>query len=128
MTVVGAGPDGLAAAVTMARAGLSVDLYERGGSVGGSARTIELTLPRSRDDARSAVQPMGLASPFFRAFELARRIEFVVPEISYVHPLAGGTAAVAYRDRDRDRTADALGRDGAAWRSLFATLVRTSTG
>ncbi len=126
VNVIGGGPNGLAAAVTMARAGLSVDLYERGETLGGGARTRELTLPGFHHDVGSAVHPMGLASPFFRAFQLARRIEFAVPEISYVHPLQAGSAGVAYRDLDR--TADALGPDGRAWRSLFGALVEHIDG
>jgi phytoene dehydrogenase-like protein len=82
---------------------------------------MELTLPGFKHDVGSAVHPMGLASPFFRSFELSKRIDFVVPEISYVHPLANGTAGVAYRDLER--TAEALGVDAGRWRSLFAPLV-----
>lgn len=76
VTVVGGGPNGLAAAVTMARAGLSVDLHEKSETLGGGARTMELTLPGFLHDVGSAVHPMGLASPFFRAFELVKRIRF----------------------------------------------------
>lgn len=126
VAVVGSGPNGLAAALTMARAGLSVAVFEGAGAVGGGTRTAELTLPGFRHDVCSAVHPMALASPFFRAFELERRIELLVPEISYGHPLDGGRAAIAYRDLDR--TVDALGADGAAWRSLMEPLLRRLDG
>ncbi|MET0954566.1 MAG: NAD(P)/FAD-dependent oxidoreductase [Cryobacterium sp.] len=119
--VVGAGPNGLAAAVTLARAGLSVRVYEREAHVGGGAATAELTLPGFHHDVCSAVHPLALASEFFRRFGLADRIELVVPEVSYGHPLPGGAAALAYRSLDR--TVDELGRDGPAWRRLFAPLV-----
>jgi phytoene dehydrogenase-like protein len=121
VTVVGAGPNGLAAAVTMARAGLSVVVLERADTIGGGARTAELTLPGFRHDVCSAVHPMALASPFFRQFGLADRIELMAPEISYAHPLDDGSAGIAYRDLER--TADGLGADGKAWRNLFAPLV-----
>lgn len=120
--VVGAGPNGLAAAVTLARAGLQVRVYERNDTIGGGARTAELTLPGFHHDVCSAVHPMALASGFFRQFALEQRIELVVPEISYAHPLDGGGGGIAYRDLDR--TADGLGRDGDAWRSLMGPLVR----
>jgi phytoene dehydrogenase-like protein len=126
VAIIGAGPNGLAAAVTMARAGLSVTVHEAAATVGGGTRTAELTLPGFRHDVCSAVHPMALASPFFRAFGLARRIELMVPEISYGHPLDGGRAGIAYRDLDR--TVDALGRDGAAWRSLMEPLLRRLDG
>ncbi|MGO4384392.1 phytoene desaturase family protein [Specibacter sp. RAF43] len=126
VAVVGAGPNGLAAAVTMARAGLSVVLFEAGGTVGGGSRTAELTLPGYLHDVCSAVHPMALASPFFRAFELERRIELLVPEISYGHPLDGGRAGIAYRDLDR--TVAGLGVDGGPWRQLMEPLLRRLGG
>ncbi|MDQ6753168.1 MAG: NAD(P)/FAD-dependent oxidoreductase [Actinomycetota bacterium] len=124
--VVGSGPNGLAAAVTLARAGLKVRVYEKASSIGGGTRSSELTLPGFLSDVCSAVHPMALASPFFQAFELNRRIGLVVPEISYAHPLDGGRAGIAYRDLER--TAAGLGRDGAAYRSLFAPVLRLLDG
>lgn len=124
--VVGSGPNGLAAAVTLARAGLKVRVYEKAPSIGGGTRSSELTLPGFLSDVCSAVHPMALASPFFQAFELNRRIGLVVPEISYAHPLDGGRAGIAYRDLER--TAAGLGRDGAAYRSLFAPVLRLLDG
>jgi len=119
--VIGSGPNGLAAAVTLARAGLSVRVYERGQTVGGGARTSELTLPGFRHDVCSAVHPLAFASGFFRRFELRKRVRFAVPEASYGHPLDGGRAALAWRDLDR--AAEGLGRDGAPWQRLFRPLV-----
>lgn len=124
--VIGSGPNGLAAAVTLARAGLSVQLFEAAETVGGGSRTSELTLPGFRHDVCAAVHPMALASPFFRAFELDKRIELIRPEISYGHPLDGGRAGIAYRDLHR--TADGLGADGEAWRRLMTPLLRRLDG
>ena len=120
--IVGAGPNGLAAAVVLARAGLSVRVFEREHLIGGGARTEELTLPGFLHDVGSAVHPQALASGFLRAFELEKRVRFVVPEISYAHPLDGGRSGIAWRDLDR--TADGLGVDGAAWKGLLEPLVR----
>ena len=119
--VVGAGPNGLAAAVTLARAGLSVQVLERDATPGGGARTAELTLPGYRHDVCSAVHPMALASRFFREFQLERRVELRQPPASFGHPLDAGRAAIAYRDLDR--TVAGLGRDGPAYRALMRPLV-----
>lgn len=120
--VVGSGPNGLAAAVTLARAGLSVRVYEKNSLIGGGASTAELTLPGFRHDVGSAVHPMALASEFFQRFGLRERIDLSVPEVSYGHPLANGEAAIAYHDLER--TAAGLGVDGREWLRLFRPLVR----
>ncbi len=121
VAVVGAGPNGLAAAAVMARAGLSVELFEAGKTIGGGTRTSEVMRPGHFHDICSAVHPMAVASPFFKAFELSRRINLITPELSYGSPLDGGRAALAYRSLDR--TAAGLGRDGDAYRRLMAPLV-----
>ncbi len=125
--VVGSGPNGLAAALVLAKAGLSVEVREAAETIGGGARTAELTLPGYRHDVCSFAHPMGLASPFFRAFDLAAHgVDLRAPEISYAHPLDGGRAGIAWHDLGR--TAAGLGRDGPAWRSLFEPLVRDWRG
>lgn len=120
-SIVGAGPNGLAAAVILARAGIQTTVFERSAHVGGGARTAELTLPGYRHDVGSAVHPLAVSSGFFRRFQLDKRVELRTPERSYGHPLDGRPAAIAYRSLDR--TAHELGADGAAWRRLFAPLV-----
>lgn len=126
VAIVGAGPNGLAAGVTLARAGLSVLVVERGDTIGGGARTAEVTLPGFRHDLGSAVHPMAVASPFFRRFRLAERVRMLTPEISYAHPLDEHRAALAWHDLER--TADGLGADAAAWRAFFAPLVEHAGG
>ncbi|MEQ4519069.1 NAD(P)/FAD-dependent oxidoreductase [Pseudarthrobacter sp. B907] len=121
VAVVGSGPNGLAAAVTMARAGLAVHVYEAAGSAGGGLRTTELIEPGHFHDVCSAVHPMALASPFFRAFELSRRIRLEVPELSHGAPLDGGRAALGYRSLER--TVASLGRDGGPYRRLMGPLL-----
>ncbi len=122
--MVGAGPNGLAAAVTLARAGLKVHVFERLSKPGGGSSTAELTLPGFRHDVCSAVHPMAFESRFFREFGLADRVRFVTPELSFGHPLDGGRSGLAYRDLDRTR--DGLGRDGAAYAALIGPLSRRS--
>lgn len=122
VTVVGSGPNGLAAAITAARAGLSVLVLEAADAAGGGLRSTELTLPGFTHDVCSAVHPAVATSPFFRATGIADTIDWVVPEVSYAHPLDDGSAALAWRDLDR--TAEGLGRDGAPWRRMLNPLVR----
>ncbi|HAQ60165.1 MAG TPA: dehydrogenase [Microbacterium sp.] len=119
--VVGAGPNGLAAAVTLARAGLSVRVFERADRVGGGTASRELTLPGFVHDVCSAVHPLAFESRFFREFDLARRVDFITPDVSFAHPLDGGRAAIAYRDLERTR--EGLGTDGAAYASLVGPLA-----
>lgn len=125
-TVIGSGPNGLAAAVALARAGYGVEVLEAADTIGGGVRTAPAALPGFRWDVCAAVHPAAIASPFFRAFGLGERLDWIVPEISYAHPLDGGDAAIAWRDLER--TADALGADGRAWRSLLRPLVRRLEG
>ncbi|MGK3647167.1 phytoene desaturase family protein [Pseudarthrobacter enclensis] len=124
--VVGAGPNGLAAGVTLARAGLKVRIIEGSQTIGGGTRTAELTLPGFRHDVCSAVHPMALASPFFQAFQLDKRIELRVPDISYAHAVTAATAGIAYRSLDQ--TAAALGADGEQYRRLLQPLVKRANG
>ncbi|HEX7345731.1 MAG TPA: NAD(P)/FAD-dependent oxidoreductase [Candidatus Limnocylindrales bacterium] len=126
--VVGAGPNGLAAALTLARAGRSVRVYEAGASVGGGTRTEELTLPGFHHDVCSTIVPLALASPFFRTIDWdALGVEFVHPDAPLAHALTPDRAVVLERsfaataaNLDRDRRSD----DGSAWRRLFGPLAR----
>ncbi|MCT1776151.1 NAD(P)/FAD-dependent oxidoreductase [Brachybacterium sp. p3-SID957] len=124
--VVGSGPNGLAAAVTLARAGLQVQVLEAQPTIGGGSRTLDLGLaPGIVHDLCSAVHPMAHASPFFRAFDLpARGVELAVPEASYAQPLDDEPAAIAWHDVER--TAEGLGPDGAVWRGTLGTLAEHS--
>ncbi|KNB54198.1 phytoene desaturase family protein [Streptomyces caatingaensis] len=118
--VVGAGPNGLTAAVELARRGLSVEVYEAADAIGGGARTEELTLPGFRHDPCSAVHPLGIGSPAFARMPLARHgLEWLHPELPMAHPFPDGTAAVLARRVGE--TAASLGpRDAGAYRRLLA--------
>jgi phytoene dehydrogenase-like protein len=120
--VIGAGPNGLTAAVTLARAGLSVRVYEAADVAGGGARTEELTLPGYRHDVCSAVHPHGVGSAALRALPLAEHgLEWIEPDVPMAHPLADGTAAVlAHSVAD---TAASLGADGPAYQRLVQPFV-----
>ncbi len=124
--VVGSGPNGLAAAVTLAAAGLSVTVLEGAESAGGGCRTAELTLPGFRNDVCSTAHPLVATSPFFRqpAFE-ALRATLRHPEIPFAHPLDGGRAAAAFRSVGD--TAEFLGADRRAYRRLMAPLVQSAS-
>ncbi|MGH2522070.1 MAG: phytoene desaturase family protein [Anaerolineales bacterium] len=120
--VVGSGPNGLAAAITLARAGRSVLVLEAHATVGGGTRSAELTLPGFVHDVCSAIHPLGLSSPFFRALPLAEYgLEWVSPPASLAHPLDDGTAVMV--ERSVEQTSRALGRDGAAYRKLMSSSV-----
>lgn len=121
--VVGSGPNGLAAAITLARAGRSVVVYEARTTIGGGMRSGELTLPGYIHDICSTVQGTSTASPFFRDLDLARfGVELIDPPAPLAHPLDGGRVAVL--ERSVDATAAGLGDDGAAYRRLMGPLVR----
>ena len=120
--VVGAGPNGLAAALRLAAAGLRVQVVERGDRAGGGLRTEEVTLPGYQHDICSTVHPMAATAPFFREFDLASRgVNVLQPEINFAHPLDGGRAAVSHHSLEQ--TAAGLGRDGDGYRKLFAPLL-----
>ncbi len=120
--VVGAGPNGLAAAITIARKGFSVLLIEARDTIGGGARTEELTLPGFRHDTFSAVHPMAAASPFFRRLDLAKHgMEWIQPAIPLAHPLESDSVTL---EHSVAATAENLGRrDGAAYRRLMEPLA-----
>ena len=122
--VIGSGPNGLAAAITLARAGRSVRVYEAAATAGGGTRTAELTLPGFRHDVCSTILPLTVASPFFASVDLrARGVELLHPEAPVAHPLDGGRAALL----ERSVAATAAGLDPAderAWLRLFGPLVR----
>jgi phytoene dehydrogenase-like protein len=121
--VVGAGPNGLAAAIEMACAGLSVRVLEAADTVGGGARSAELTLPGFVHDVCSAIHPLGIASPFFRSLPLADHgLEWVEPPAALAHPFDDGGAALLARSPDA--AMPTLGEDDERWGRLFAPLVR----
>lgn len=120
--IIGSGPNGLSAAVALAREGWKTLVIEAADTIGGGMRTKELTLPGFHHDVCSAVHPTGIASPFFRSLKLEEHgLRWVHPEIPLAHPLDGGRAAVLHRSLDE--TADGLGRDRIAYRVLFESLV-----
>ncbi|MHA3704114.1 phytoene desaturase family protein [Jatrophihabitans sp. YIM 134969] len=123
--VVGAGPNGLAAAITLAEQGIPVTVFEASSTAGGGCRTAELTLPGYRHDVCSTVQSMVELSRFFRGLDLeGMGVRMRRPEASFAQPLDGGRAAVAYADVER--TVEGLGADGPAWRSLFGRLSESA--
>ena len=120
--VIGAGPNGLAAAIELARSGRRTRIYEANETVGGGARSAELTLPGFIHDVCSAVHPLAAGSQFFSTLPLEKYgLEFIHSPIVLAHPFDDGTAAIL--DRSIEHTSDNLGRDGAAYRRLMTPLV-----
>lgn len=123
VVVIGAGPNGLAAAITCARADRAVLVIEGSATVGGGTRSAELTLPAFVHDICSAIHPLAVASPFFRNVPLgAYGLSWAFPEVELAHPLDGGRAALL--ERGIEATAATLDGDGAAYERLFAPFVR----
>lgn len=121
--IVGAGPNGLAGAITLQQQGLRTLLLEAKPTIGGGMRSAELTLPGFVHDICSAVHPLGAGSPFFRQLDLqAFGLEFVHPPVLAAHPLDDGSAGALYHSFDD--TAAALGADESAYRSLLGGLYR----
>lgn len=120
--IIGSGPNGLAAAITMQQAGLSTLLLEGKDTIGGGMRSAELTLPGYIHDVCSAIHPMAAASPFFKTLPLQEHgLEYIYPEIAAAHPFDDGTAAVL--TQSLEQTATLLGADKQAYLNLFKPLI-----
>ena len=120
--VVGAGPNGLAAAAELTRAGRRVLVLEQAEQIGGGTRTEQLTLPGFLHDVCSAIHPLGVASPFFRSLDL--ELEWVHPDFPVSHPIGDGRAAVL--QRDLAETAKGLGPDAERYRRILKPLVESA--
>ncbi len=121
--VVGSGPNGLAGALTLARAGYAVEVFEGAETPGGGCRTAELTLPGFAHDVCSTVHPLLAASPFFKATDL-RAVSLLTPQIAFAHPLDGGRAAAV--GGSIEQTAATLGEDARAYRRLYGPIVASA--
>ncbi|MGA9976324.1 MAG: NAD(P)/FAD-dependent oxidoreductase [Candidatus Sulfotelmatobacter sp.] len=120
--VIGAGPNGLAAAIVLAQAGLQVDVLEAQSTAGGAARTLQLTLPGFQHDFGAAVFPLGAGSPFFSSLPLIDYgLEWIHSPAALAHPFDDGTAVML--ERDLDATKGSLGVDGPAWGKLMRPFV-----
>src|SRR5262249_12422116 len=119
--IVGTGPNGLAAATTMAQAGCSVLVLEANQTIGSSVGSAELTLPGFVHDVCSAIHPLAAGSPFFNTLPLERcGLSWIHPDIPLAHPLDDASVVALYRDLDK--TADSLGNDASAYRRLMGPL------
>jgi phytoene dehydrogenase-like protein len=122
VAIIGSGPNGLSAAIELARAGRSVTVHEAASTVGGSARSAALTLAGYTHDICSTVAALAISSPFMRSIPLENLgVDLIQPAAAFAHPLDDGSAAVAYRSIDA--TARTLGGDGVSWKRLMGPLV-----
>ena len=120
--IIGSGPNGLAAAITLQQQGLRTLLFEGADTIGGGMRTKELTLPGFRHDVCSAIHPMALASPFFRSLPLAAfGLSFIKPDYAAAHPLHNGETGLLYHSLAE--TVRGLGADGEAYRRLVEQVI-----
>ena len=119
--MIGSGPNGLAGAIALARAGLEVEVHEAEAQLGGGLRSSELTLPGFVHDVCSSIHPLGAGSPFFRELEL--EVDWIHPDAPTAHPFDDGTALLL--ERDLGATADQFGRDERSYRDLVEPLVRS---
>ncbi len=120
--IIGSGPNGLAAAITLARAGYAVLVFEAKETPGGGCRSAELTLPGFTHDVCSAIHPAALASPFFRSLPLeSYGLEWIQPDLPLAHPFENGQAA--WLARSLDETGESLGVDAGAYKQLMQPLV-----
>src|SRR5688500_20223468 len=125
--VVGSGPNGLAAAIALAREGRSVRVYEAEDTIGGGCRSAELTEAGVIHDTCSAIHPLAASSPFFASLPLDQHgLEWIHPPAPLAHPLDDGTAVML--ERSVDETARGLGRDGKASRPVVGGLARAWRG
>ncbi len=122
--IVGSGPNGLAAAITLAQAGQKVLVFEAKDTIGGGTRTAEITLPGFRHDICSAIHPLGIASPFFRDLPLADfDMEWITPPVALAHPMDDGRAAIL--SQSIEESTASLGVDSRAYQRLLTPLVES---
>lgn len=125
--VIGSGPNGLTAAIELARNGASVLVVEAADTIGGGTRTAELTLPGFKHDFCSAVHPMGILSPYWKSLPLEKfGLRWVIPQASIAHPLENEPAVIV--SKSLEETADSLGKDGRAWLRMIRPLRHYGEG
>ncbi len=121
--IIGSGPNGLSAAITLAQRGVSVTVYERNTTLGGACSTAEVTLPGFHNDLGSSVYPIGIASPFFRSLPLEDfGLRWIEPPVPVAHPLDGGTSVTLEHDLE-GTCRQFCDHDAAAWRLLFGKNI-----
>jgi phytoene dehydrogenase-like protein len=120
--IIGSGPNGLAAAITLSRENLKVLVLESGNTIGGGLRSAELTLPGYTHDVCSAVHPLAYSSPFFKSLPLRDHgLEWIIPEVCIAHPLDDGSSVLLFKSLEE--TTSNLGQDGNKYKNLFSPLI-----